>query len=630
MQTACSNLSLFGLWAEMIAGPCATAGREPRQVRKEATAAAGAVCRRQARLSSPPITFGVYLRIQEANQVSYEVLARKYRPQSFAGLTGQEHVSRTLQNAIDTGRVAHAFLFTGARGVGKTSSARILAKALNCEHGPAAEPCNACPICKEITDGSSTDVFEIDGASNTGVDDIRELRDNSRYLPSHSRYKIYIIDEVHMLSTNAFNALLKTLEEPPPHVKFIFATTEPHKLPITILSRCQRFDFKRVPLIKIVARLREIADQEGIVISDAALALVARKGDGSMRDSITCFDQVLAFCGNTVADGDVATLVGVVDRRLLSDVSAAVFGGDTQQTLEGVRRVDAFGYNIRQFTQELIGHFRNLLIIRSVPKPGEILDLAEAELEELRQQAAEQSATDIQRRLALLVKAENEMAHASFPRLLLEMALLKMAMLQPVMPIQQLLERIKHLETGVAQTTPDLWAPAKQAPVKPAAAAQYAQPPVPPAQAAQAAQRPAVTATSGGGGWERFVAFCLEQKPAIGALLEHGSPLSYAPNRIEIGFPEGSYFLTSMQDSDNRQAVESLAATFMHQPATIKISAISAAGDSEGTAPCSLAEKKKLEAEQHRSAIRQEVTEHPVVQEALRLLEGEIVEIKEL
>lgn len=556
--------------------------------------------------------------------MSYEVLARKYRPQSFSGLTGQEHVSRTLQNAIDTGRVAHAFLFTGARGVGKTSSARILAKALNCEHGPAAEPCNACPICKEITDGSSTDVFEIDGASNTGVDDIRELRDNSRYLPSHSRYKIYIIDEVHMLSTNAFNALLKTLEEPPPHVKFIFATTEPHKLPITILSRCQRFDFKRVPLIKIVHRLREIADQETIKISDAALALIARKGDGSMRDSITCFDQVLAFCGSDVADEDVATLVGVVDRRLLSDISAAVFAADAQQALEGIKRVDAFGYNVRQFTQELVSHFRNLLIIRSVPKPGEILDLAEAELEELRQQAGEQSPSDIQRRLTLLVKAESDMAHASFPRLLLEMALLKMATLQPVVPVQQLLERIKHLETGLAGT-PALWpAPSPQPAPQRQVPAHHQEAAVAPPRAES---RPAQERT--GGGWERFVAFCLEQKPAMGAILEHGSPLAYAPDKIEIGFPEGSYFLTSMQDSDNKQAVEMLAAQFMHQPTVIRITAIKPAGDQD-TAPCSVAEKKKHEAEQRRESIRREVTEHPVVQEALRLLGGEIVEIKEL
>ncbi len=555
--------------------------------------------------------------------MSYEVLARKYRPQTFSGLTGQEHVSRTLQNAIDTGRVAHAFLFTGARGVGKTSTARILAKALNCEQGVSLEPCNACHHCKEITDGSSTDVFEIDGASNTGVDDVRELRDNSRYLPSHSRYKIYIIDEVHMLSTNAFNALLKTLEEPPPHVKFIFATTEPHKLPITILSRCQRFDFKRVPLIKIVGRLREIADQEGIVISDAALALVARKGDGSMRDSITCFDQVLAFCGNSVTDEDVATLVGVVDRRLLAEISAAVFSADAQGALEGVRRVDAFGYNVRQFTQELVSHFRNLLIIRSVPKPSEILDLAEAELEELKQQAGEQSAADIQRRLTLLVKAESEMAHATFPRLLLEMALLKMAALQPVLPIQQLLERIRHLETGVAQTTPELWS-------KPAVAVKEASRAVSAARQEQKTAPRTVVPPSpaNGGGWERFVAFCLEQKPALGAILEHGSPLAYAPDRVEIGFPEASYYLTSMQDSDNKQAVEELATRFMHQPTVIKIVAIEAvAGDAS---PQSLAEKKKHDEEEHRASIRREVTEHPVVQEALRVLEGKIVEIREM
>ncbi len=556
--------------------------------------------------------------------MSYEVLARKYRPQTFSGLTGQEHVSRTLQNAIDTGRVAHAFLFTGARGVGKTSTARILAKALNCEQGVSLEPCNVCPHCKEITDGSSTDVFEIDGASNTGVDDVRELRDNSRYLPSHSRYKIYIIDEVHMLSTNAFNALLKTLEEPPDHVKFIFATTEPHKLPITILSRCQRFDFKRVPLIKIVGRLREIADQEGIAISDAALALVARKGDGSMRDSITCFDQVLAFCGNTVADEDVANLVGVVDRRLLADISAAVFRADSQGALEGVKRVDAFGYNVRQFTQELVAHFRNLLIIRSVPKPQEILDLAEAELDELKQQAAEQQPSDIQRRLTLLVKAESEMAHASFPRLLLEMALLKMAALQPVLPITQLLDRIKHLETGVAHTTPDLWAKqqaaavASPAPPRQATAIKPAEPQV---------QKPSVPAGVGQS-WDHFVSFCQEQKPPLAALLEHGSPLVCEPGRIEIGFPAESYFLTCMQDMDNKRAVEALAERFMRKPTSVKVSALAKGAALE--TPCSLAEKKSHDEQQRRDAIRREVTEHPVVQEALRLLEGEIVEIKEL
>lgn len=555
--------------------------------------------------------------------MSYEVLARKYRPQTFAGLTGQEHVSRTLQNAIDSGRVAHAFLFTGARGVGKTSAARILAKALNCEHGPATEPCNACPLCKEITDGTSTDVFEIDGASNTGVDDVRELRDNSRYLPSHSRYKIYIIDEVHMLSTNAFNALLKTLEEPPPHVKFIFATTEPHKLPITILSRCQRFDFKRVPLVRIVRRLREIADQEGITISDTALALIARKGDGSMRDAITSFDQVLAFSGNHVADDDVATLVGVVDRRLLADISAAVFHGDTQAVLAGAARVDAFGYNVRQFTQELISHFRNLLIIRSVPKPEDILDLTDAELDELRSQTGEQSAADLQRYLKLLVTAETEMTRTSFPRLLLEMALLKMATLQPVVPIRQLLDRIRHLETGLAET-PELW----MAPTPPAAPHKppvQHQPAVPPP-----IRKPSVPTSSQkqSGNWERFVSFCVEAKPILGAMLEHGSPLLFAPDRIEIGFPEDSYYLTSMLEGDTRAAVAELASRYMHQPTTVTITAIKPL-DAGTTPPPSLAEQKQQESTQRQESIEREVAEHPIVQESLRVLGGEIIEIKE-
>lgn len=553
--------------------------------------------------------------------MSYVVLARKYRPQTFGELTGQEHVSRTLQNAIETERVAHAFLFTGARGVGKTSSARILAKALNCEQGPAAEPCNVCPLCKEITDGSSTDVLEIDGASNTGVDDVRELRDSSRYLPSHSRYKIYIIDEVHMLSTNAFNALLKILEEPPPHVKFIFATTEPHKLPITILSRCQRFDFKRVPLAKIVARLRHIAEQEGITISDAALAMVARKGDGSMRDSLSCFDQVLAFCGNQVQDDDVATLVGVVDRRLLADLSAAVLNGDTQAALEGVGRVDSFGYNIRQFTQELIAHFRGLLVIRSVPNPAGILDLAEAELNELRRQAEHHEPQAIQRRLTLLIKAEAEMSQASFPRLLLEMALLKMATLQPVLPVQQLIERIKALETSAA-ATPELWRnPVQQS--APAAKQQASS-----AQVHAVQPGPATAAAKpGGGSWERFVAFCLERKPAVGALLEYGSPLHCSPDRIEIGFDEGSYYLTCLQDSDTLQAVRELAAEFNHQPTQLTVKSVVA---DAGTAPQSLAEKKKHDDEERLSTARREAAEHPLLVASLKVLGGEIVEVKPL
>jgi DNA polymerase-3 subunit gamma/tau len=567
-----------------------------------------------------------------SNGTHYEVLARKYRPQTLAELTGQEHVSRTLQNAIDSGRVAHAFLFSGARGVGKTSTARILAKALNCERGVSTEPCNTCPQCIEITKGTSTDVFEIDGASNTGVDDIRELRDNAKYLPSHSRYKIFIIDEVHMLSTNAFNALLKTLEEPPEHVKFIFATTEPHKLPITILSRCQRFDFKRIPLAKIIGRLRQIADAEGISINDSALALIARKGDGSMRDSLTAFDQVLACCGSNVSDEDTATLIGAVDRRLLATISEAIFAADTQSVLAGIRQVDEVGYNLRQFCQELIEQIRNLMVVSSVQKPEEILDLSAPELDDLRRQANGFSSQDIQRRLTLLIRADGEMAHASFPRLVLEIALLKAATLEPVIPIQELLEKLQSLESGATWTPPSprdsvrmppareqrQHQPAERPQQQPAAAYAPPEPSAPPAP-----EKPRDGAPPS---WERFVSFANEKDPALGSVLEHGSPIRQEAGLMEIGFPAGSYYLANIQDTDSIAQLRALAREFTGQETNIRIQSI--ARETAG-APPSLAEKKKNDREQRQQELKQEVNDHPLVREALRIFGGTITEIRE-
>jgi DNA polymerase-3 subunit gamma/tau len=566
-----------------------------------------------------------------SNGTSYQVLARKYRPQSFSELTGQEHVSRTLQNAIDSDRVAHAFLFTGARGVGKTSTARILARTLNCECGVNHEPCNACPTCIEITRGASTDVFEIDGASNARVEEIRDLLETTKYLPSHSRYKIFIIDEVHMLSNSAFNALLKTLEEPPEHVKFIFATTEPHKLPVTILSRCQRFDFKRVPVAKIIIRLRYIAGQEHVTISDSALALIARKGDGSMRDSLTAFDQVLAFCDSIVSDEDVATLIGAVDPRLLADISAAVFSADTQAVLAGIKRVDTVGYNMRQFCQDLIEHFRNLLVIRSVKKPEEILDLADAELEELRQQASNFTAQDIQRRLTLLIKADGEMAYASFQRLILEMALLKATLLLPVIPINELIEKIKLLETGAVHTPTLPWNTGRPA-VSGAGERDCNVPQLPtphPAKVVQTTPAPPTAKVQSHGShsdWERFVAFCVEKRPAIGSVLEHGSPLKLEPETMEIGFPSGSYYLNSAKDSDSIKEIQELATEFSGRAITVKIKPII---PETGDSPKSLAEKKKSDQQQRIDALKQEVAQNPIINEALRLFGGTITDIRE-
>jgi len=561
-----------------------------------------------------------------SNDTHYEVLARKYRPQTFSELAGQEHVSRTLQNAIDSGRVAHAFLFTGARGVGKTSTARIMAKTLNCEKGVTHEPCNVCPQCIEITKGTSTDVFEIDGASNNGVDDVRDLRDNIKYLPSHSRYRIIIIDEVHMLSTNAFNALLKTLEEPPEHVKFIFATTEPHKLPVTILSRCQRFDFKRVTLPKIIARLREIAEKESVVISDTSLALIARKGDGSMRDSLTAFDQVLAYCGNSVSDDDVATLLGTIDRRLLAEISAAVFVGDTQRVLAGIKQVDLVGYNMRQFCQELIEHFRNLLVIRSVKKPEEILELTTAELDELSKQSFHVTALDIQRRLTLFIKAESEMAYASFPRLIVEMALLKAALLPPLIPIQELIDKIKAMETSAVHTPSLPWETAKtnQTTVQYNAVQSNLTSSNPLSAVTVEASQPLHAGTQTN--WSRFAAFANEKDCQLGSILEHGSPLREEAGLIEIGFPAGSYYLTAAQDTEFIADVQRLASNFTGENTTIKVRPIETGSPD---APLSLAEKKESDARQHLEELEQEVRNNPLVKEARRVFGCDVTKVHE-
>ena len=579
--------------------------------------------------------------------MSYLVLARKWRPQTFGDLIGQGHVSQTLKNAIESGRVAHAFLFTGARGVGKTSAARILAKALDCEHGPTVEPCNACVACGEITAGTAVDVFEIDGASNTSVDDIRELRENIKYLPSRCRYKIFIIDEVHMLSTSAFNALLKTLEEPPAHVKFIFATTEPHKVPITILSRCQRFDFKRISLQMILARLRHIVDQEGVAISDSALAMIARKGDGSMRDALSTLDQVLAFSGGQVRDDDVVTLLGVVDRRLLVEATRAVFARNCRAALDIVRQVDAVGYSMRHFTQELIGHFRNLTVLKAVGSPAGLTDMAEGELAELGELAAAADLADLQRHMVILLRAENEMAHATFPRLLLEMAFIRMATLSPVVPVDEILDRLRQLEAkgegGMVASANAAWR-ASQPPRQRKDGSERVTREPHPAGPAPIGQ-PADTRLAGDGEaptqhpetrrgqaegddlWPRFVSFVKEKKMSIGSLLEHGRPLKVSATAVEVGFPDGSYYLHTLREADYGEELQELARSFFLADTKVKVVPLAA---ESGAAPLSLAEKKRLDRAKRQEDLWMAAERHPMVTAALEIFGGEIGTVKEI
>ena len=312
--------------------------------------------------------------------MAYEVLARKWRPQQFDDVVGQEHVTRTLKNAIETGRVAHAYMFVGSRGIGKTTSARILAKALNCEKGPTTEPCDVCESCREIMSFSSLDVIEIDGASNNGVDQVRDLRDNARYAPVRGPYKIYIIDEVHMLSTAAFNALLKTLEEPPPHVKFIFATTDVHKVLPTILSRCQRFDLRRISVQDIVGRLKAGCDEEGITISEDALLAIARGAEGGMRDATSALDQIISFRGKEIEEEDVLSVFGLVSRKALDELTKAILSSDVPQIISIVAQMDRGGKDLPRLVMELLEQFRNLLVVLYAGKGADALELPPSQI----------------------------------------------------------------------------------------------------------------------------------------------------------------------------------------------------------------------------------------------------------
>ena len=596
--------------------------------------------------------------------MSYQVIARKYRPQKFADVVGQEHVTQTLANAITQKRIAHAYLFCGPRGTGKTTIARIFAKCLNCTGGPKVDFDDSDSRVQEITEGRSLDVLEIDGASNNGVEQVRELRETCKYAPANSPFKIYIIDEVHMLSTAAFNALLKTLEEPPAHVKFMFATTDPEKVLPTILSRCQRFDLRRIPSALITKHLAEIAVKEKVTIDAPALHAIARGADGGMRDAESTLDQLISFCGDKIEEADVLSMFGLAAQNQILKLSHAVLAGEISIALTQLDELARGGKDLGRLLGDLLNHFRNLLIFQVSRGDLNLLEASEAEVSALKEQAPLANTDALTRILEVFADAELRLRDAASKKILLEVSLLRAIEARNALPIDAVLKQLNQLrgQNGGAAPAPAVNPPAKSfvpAPAAPApahktviAAAPVAPPPAPVTLPAPVAPAATVTASADLPDlWQKLIEAVGRVSPFTRGYLIDAHPVSFDRGLLVIGYdPEFEDHLGLVDNARNHTLIATKLSELGHPNAKVKFikaeapagwerrvvaaaptpapvatrTATAAKPVEAGAGPAPAAEKKTAPIAFNKDEFKND----PLIQKALEIFKGTIVEVR--
>ena len=557
--------------------------------------------------------------------MSYLVLARKYRPQTFGQVVKQDHVTQTLTNAISAGRVAHGILFSGPRGTGKTTVARILAKAMNCKDGPAPVPCNECRSCREITAGSAVDVFEIDGASNNSVDQIRELRENVKYMPAHSLYKIYMIDEVHMLSIAAFNALLKTLEEPPPHVMFVFATTEPRKIPITILSRCQRYDFRHIDIESLSEHMKDLCAKEGFDIPVESLELIAREAGGSMRDALSLLDQVISCVQGSITHDKVLDILSVIDRKIIFDISGAVLRGDLPAILDILDDIYARGYEMQKLYADLIEQFRNLFVVKMGKNVTKLVNLPAHEIDLMRDQAKDVSPVFLNQIFDLLFKEEPAIKFSAQPKLGLEMLFFKMFQIKPAMPIDLLIEKLDNLKNEIYekrsheisedQASYDYREKGAEWPTETKALKESA------AQAHVSGQDNLdltnLDLTNLDLTWERLLDIFLKNSPMLAASLKKCALKRLTEHSLEIEINGNGFNVSTIKRSKNVAIIEKVCEDFFGKSMDLTLT---------------VKDSQKKDDQEHKidkeSRLKQEALSHSLVADVVEIFNGNVVDVK--